>query len=84
MLIIYLNACFLLLNFSKNLFELTPGSLFSALTQIPESSAKQGILKILKPYKDFIFAFSAKNFPVSFGSETFGKSFKLKINHSDL
>ena len=36
---------------------------------MPESSAKQGIPIFLYPNIDFIFAFSAKEEPVSFGDE---------------
>ena len=35
----------------KNLFECMPGLFFIALIEIPESSAKQGILNFLKPVK---------------------------------
>ena len=56
-----------------------PGLFLRELMQIPESSAKQGILNFLNPYKDLIFAFSAKLSPLSFGSLVIGKSFKLII-----
>ena len=41
---IWLKVFFLLKNFEKNLFDFTPGLSFRAFMQIPESSAKQGIL----------------------------------------
>ena len=78
--IIYLKTSLEFLNLSKNLFDSIPGLLFKASIQIPESSAKQGVLNFLKPYRDFIFALAAKLSPVSFGSFILGKSFKPETN----
>ena len=50
-----------------NLFDLTPGCLFKALIQIPESSAKQGRPNFLKAKFDFIIAFSLNVLSFSLG-----------------
>ena len=63
--------------FSKNFFELTPGLLFIASIQMPESSAKQAFLKCFNPKFDLIFAFSLNVSPISFGDFILLKLFKL-------
>ena len=55
-----------------------PGKFPKALIHIPESSAKQGNLKCLKPYSDLILEFSLKEEPVSSGFFMFEKFFKLR------
>ena len=76
--IMYSNAFFLFENFSKNLFDFTPGLFFRASTQKPESSAKQGILNTFWPYLDLILAFDANVSPVSLGSLISSNEFKSK------
>ena len=46
---------------------------------IPESSAKHGILNLLKPNKALISAFFSKVAPFSFGLLKLEKSARLKI-----
>ena len=64
-------------NFLKNLLDFTPGLLFIASTQNPESSAKHGTLNFCKPYFDLIFAFLENVLPISAGSLIFLKEFKF-------